>query len=241
MSRPVVSNFAESIYAQFPDAIRKEDANHDYALLIYAGAIGAMFEDIDIIAHAQGGNDPWTILLDIERLGDNAIPWIGQFLGVSVDTSLPPDEQRQQIRDHTAWDRGTPKALKESIRPLLTGTKTVELAERSSSAWTIEVSTYYDESPGDTTYENYYQDYADYTEFYNAWGSYQLAWEDAPREVILNTLKANKPAGIILTYSIIPGSPGTTNSYQTVVFIPYENYRDLWLENQTYQHIYEAM
>src|SRR4030095_9834944 len=112
--------FAEAVYAQLLPLQYAEPEN-EYALLKYIGALGQMFEQMDFLARSDDIGVSWTKLLDIKRISCDGVPWLGQLVGVSVDTSLTCDEQRQQVRDRIGWQRGTPEAMKSAIRKCLGG------------------------------------------------------------------------------------------------------------------------
>jgi Phage tail protein (Tail_P2_I) len=145
MDRPDYGGFADAVYDQMaPVAIW--DADYDWPLLKYLGAVGQMLELLDSLAH---DDIAWSGMLDLDRVPSNALPWLAQFLGVVLDVSLPDDEQRQQIRTHIGWSRGTPATFKMLAAQKLTGTRTVELHERDTSAYHFTVVTYQDETPPD--------------------------------------------------------------------------------------------
>ena len=57
------------------------------------------------------------------------------------------DRQRQRIKDHIAYDRGTVGHLIRGAQEWLTGTKTVYLYERDTSAWHMTIVTLTSETP----------------------------------------------------------------------------------------------
>jgi len=110
----------------------------------FIGAIGAAFEQMDDLAHA---NPQWSSLLDINRIPDEGLPWFGQFTGTLVDPNLTFAQQRQQIRANPGWHRGTKDAIALAVRPLLTGTQTVNIVERDTSPYHFNLATYGSETP----------------------------------------------------------------------------------------------
>lgn len=188
-------SLAEEMYSQLPQSLRDIDITSGYALLVYLGAIGQMLQNLDYLAHAPVGGTLWQNLVDLDLAPDYALPWLGQFVGVKVDTALPAADQRQQIRDHVGWGRGSVSTFKASARPSLTGTKTVDITERTTDADHFTVNTYSDETPD----------------------------EDAT----LALLVAAKPAGLIMTYIVLVGSPAGAT------------YGDLYDRGLTYGDIYD--
>lgn len=88
----------------------------------------------------------WSLLVDITRAPDKALPWLAQFVGVKLDSGLSLANQRQQIIDAANWKRGTPQALKDAPKPFLTGTKTVIFRERFGGPGKLTVITYTSET-----------------------------------------------------------------------------------------------
>jgi Phage tail protein (Tail_P2_I) len=231
-----VGSFALALYDQLkPLQYAESLPSVDFALLKYLGAIGQMLQDVDALAHDP--KIPWSSILDIDRIPDEGLVWLGQFVGVQVNPELTPDEQRQQIRAHVGWNRGTVAALKSSIRYLLGGTRTVVVVERTPDAYSLTVNTYASETHADLTYQDYYDNYLTYELFYLQFDSYRQAWLAIQSNLIAEILNENKPAGLILTYATLPGAPGTLNSYATL-FIKYDSEGDLMNEDQTYEDVY---
>lgn len=135
--------FAEELYEQMAP-LTYADEQYGWALLCFLGAIGQTIEDLDYLSHMEPS---WVGMLDLDYIPDAAIPWLGQFVGVVVDTALPYSEQRQQIRDHVGWARGTPKTFKSMAAGKLSLTKTVRLDERTPTPYSFRVITWADETP----------------------------------------------------------------------------------------------
>lgn len=95
----------------------------------------------DWASDGNNGEPGYSILIDITRCPDYALPWLGQFVGIRVTTGLPADKQRQQIVGLGTWKRGTVAALKAAPLPFLTGTQTVIVKERDTDPYHILVYT----------------------------------------------------------------------------------------------------
>jgi|SRR5215471_2324304 len=200
-------SFAQALYAQMAPVQNAEDQT-GYALLIFLGAIGQMLQDLDYLAHSPSPSRPiWFHLIDLDSCPDNGVPWLAQFVGVRTFPSFTPAQQRQQIRDKIGWGRGTPTALAAALRPYLTGTQTINILERQGGAYLIEVDSYATESPPAGAVQN------------------------AARAA----LNAAKPAGLILTWNILAGSP-TGGTYATL-YNNYVSYGNLYSTFQTYTDI----
>ncbi len=142
--------------------------------------VGVMFEEVaQLVEPGPNGEPGWSLLLDVGRCPAAALPWLGQFVGVTVDPALDEASQRQQIRDEQGMARGTPAAIVAAAQRYLTGTRSVILIERDASvcpsvpAYGLKVLT--------------------------------RTVETADTAVVLAALIAAKPAGIILDYSTVDG------------------------------------
>jgi hypothetical protein len=136
-------SFSQALWEQMLPLTFAEEL-YQYPLLKYLDGIGQMLQELDTLSHED---IPWSGMLDLDTIKPEALQWLGQFLGVVLDASLAESDQRQQIRDHIGWQRGTPKTFTDAIRTKLTGTQTVELHERDTDAYHFTVITYGDETP----------------------------------------------------------------------------------------------
>ena len=157
--------------------VAKEDTGDLRSL---CDGVGSMFEQVAQLVEPGPIAEPgWSLLLDVERAPADALPWLGQFVGVTVDPSLDEAAQRQQIRDEQGMTRGTPAAMVAAAQRYLTGTKSVILIERDASVCPT----------------------------HPAYGLKVLTRtsETADTSVVLAALIAAKPAGIILDYATVDG------------------------------------
>jgi len=121
------------------------------------GAVGTMFEQVaQIVETGPNGEPGWSQLLDVDRCPAYALPWLGQFVGVTVDPTLDEAGQRRQIRAETGMARGSVAAIVAAAQRRLTGTRTVVMRERSATACSAEpaygltVFTFTSETPDPT-------------------------------------------------------------------------------------------
>jgi len=126
-----------------------DEVNQDYALALYIGAIGdSLFQEVDTYAANDGDHVGWSMLVDIDRCPDKALPWFAQFVGQQLPGGLTPAQQRAYIKSLISWKRGTPESMKLAVSQYLTGNKTILFRERfAGDAWRLEVVTYNNETP----------------------------------------------------------------------------------------------
>jgi len=155
-----------------------EDAKWGWPLLAYLDAIGRMFQDgADLVQDGPNGEPGWSIVLDIDRIPDAGLDWLGQFIGQRFPVGMDAATKRQQIRNHFSWARGTPANIIDAVRLYLTGTKTADIAERTGSAYHFTVTIWAAEAPAST---------ADLIAYVNTYA---------------------KPAGLWWTLTVNPGTP----------------------------------
>lgn len=141
--RPPAGSFAEAIYEQM-EPVTWADEMVGWALLLYLDGIGQMLQDLDYLSHY---NPPWQPMINIDLVPNEGLQWLAQFVGAILDTTVDYDSQRQQIRDHVGWNRGTPATFISLGKARLTGTQTLELTERFNSPYRFRVITWQDETP----------------------------------------------------------------------------------------------
>lgn len=164
------------LYAKLGD-LTAPDQGLGYPLVTYIKALADQgYEDLyAIITDQDDGTPGWAILLDPLRCPAIALPWLGQFVGVAVDTTLSEANQRAQIQAVGGWYRGSVPSMLAAAKPFLSGSKFTQMVERyAGDAYQILYITHTAETPSDPT---------------------------AMQAAVI----AQKPAGIILTFSNVVG------------------------------------
>jgi hypothetical protein len=125
------------------------DLQNNNSLNIYlSGLSDPLFQDVeDWASDTDDGKPGYSILIDITRTPDEALPWLAQFVGAKLTVGLSPDQQRQQIIGLGNWKRGTVAALQAAPLQYLTGTQTVVVHERDTSPYHFLVYTLASETP----------------------------------------------------------------------------------------------
>ena len=172
-------SFAARLYTMLAP-LATEDFDNAWSLLIYCNAIGVMFQLIEDIVRDTPEGPGWSALLDLDRCPDQALPWLGQFIGVRIPAGYTPDQARARIASTDGFRRGTRDALIGALQPTLTGARTVLFYERS----------------GDPAVK---PDYA----YYLTVRTYTTQTPDEAAS--LRALLAQKPGGIVLDYKAVVG------------------------------------
>lgn len=175
-AQALLDNLAPMLYA---------DAENGSALQYYVEGLGTLFQIVEDWASDTDTAPGWSLLIDVDRCPDEALPWLAQFTGSVLPVGISADDQRDLIRSATRWKRGTPGALVGAPAPFLTGSKTVVFRER------------YD--PDDPAVDHpYYLYVITYTD------------ETSDPLLVANALMSQKPGGIILNYVVHSGQDYTS-------------------------------
>lgn len=124
----------------------------------YLGGLSLPFELVETWASDTDTHIGWSLLLDVDRCPVEALPWLAQMIGMTLDTSLSEANQRQQISQAGNWKRGTLPAMQAAPAPYLTGSKAVIVRERydgsgNDAPYYMEVITFDAETPNPTLVE----------------------------------------------------------------------------------------
>lgn len=143
---PVLESVAGELYEALAP-LAYDDANQDYALARWSQAIGAMFQPVENLVRDTDDGPGWSILLDVARVPESALPYLAQFVGVTLDASLSDSEKRQQIRDEVGQARGSVAGMRAAALPYLTGSQSMIFFERDTSPAHLTVVTRTSETP----------------------------------------------------------------------------------------------
>lgn len=173
----------------------QSDAELGFPLFNFIDVIASQFAAIDVLVRDTDEGPGWSQVFDLDRAPDAVLPFLGQMVGVAVDPEIGPDRQRIQIRAESGFDRGTPAAIINSAKRYLTGAQHVDLTERAPDQDGIEQA-------------------------------YQLVVTTYRTETpnpaqVASALLSQKPAGIVLTYTVIGGA---TYAYMTSHYATYAGF-----------------
>jgi len=148
--------------------------------------------------------DGWTDVLDPTATPTEWLGWVGQFAGVRLRRGLTEAQQRNRVLETAGQRRGTPEAIRGAARQLLTGSRLVKLQERTDADGNPSA---YDLRV--TTFEA----------------------ETPDPGAVEAAIAAEKPAGLILHYRLLPGA---TNDQVAAGFATYD---DLTAEFTDYDNL----
>lgn len=125
-----------SIAADLTTYVELWDTTGDFQT--YATAIGQMFAEIEQYAEDTDTTVGWSVLWDVDTATHNALPWLAMIVGERVPSGASDSQARALIKAAPNQDRGTPLAIANAIKQLLTGAQTVAMRERKRSDGTAD-------------------------------------------------------------------------------------------------------
>jgi len=155
MSEPIYDVTTERVYARLPEHFRRTDINQDYALKKYIHSVAqeqdqitTLIERFDYTPPEDGGELDDTSELVDPRFADEAwLPWLGQLLGVNLNSRVVDINARNEILNASnGYRAGTDDAIISAVQSELVGTKSVRLRKRSTDvgiggAWDLLIQT----------------------------------------------------------------------------------------------------
>ncbi len=146
MPGPLLDTVAAELYAANSNLAHDDEAN-GWALAHVCIAIGLMWQGVADIVEDRDGHPGWSAIVDVDRAPMSGLAWLAQRIGVGLTVGAPEAVQRDEIRRRSGEATGRPASMVAKAQTTLTGTKTVRLIERSSSAWTLTAITRTSETP----------------------------------------------------------------------------------------------
>lgn len=124
-------------------AINQNDP--DGALLELLDSVGRRLGEVDDLVSDSVDGPGWSALMDPDRTPYPA--WTAQLVGVTIPGGTSDAGARALIKARPRARRGSIQTIKDIARLHLTGTKRVDVIERTTSAYTFTVRTYAAETP----------------------------------------------------------------------------------------------
>lgn len=207
---PTLKSFAQSLYDSMAP-MQYAEPQTDYALAKFLAGLGEEFQVVDTYGRDYGEMTGWAIMLSPDLAPPEALGWLAQFVGVTLDVGLTVEEQRARIKSADGWRRGTVAAMRGAVAGHLTGSKTFSFRERYDylnpnidAPYHMEIVTYTAETPDPVA--------------------------------ALTAIMSQKPAGIVLHYIVKSGQDyqavRTNNATYLAVRTKYAIYQDMLLDYQ---------
>lgn len=204
--RPVVSQAAEELFAALGPWRDQDSDDTGWVLLRMCEAAASPLQSIIDNARDQPNGTPgWARVMSADTAPDSWLPWLGQFVGVAIDTYMTPAQQRSQIKAEQSWQRGTVGYLKQTIQRYLQRTQRVDIVERDQGAYHFSVTVWRGELAG-LHYDTLDAMYLTYTALDAAYPTYN-DMSNTNEQTLRDAAIAAKPAGLVMNLTVNPGLP----------------------------------
>jgi Phage tail protein (Tail_P2_I) len=144
-----------TLWNALPEFIQTSDAANQYTFLSWLEGIGSQQQAIDDLCRDTSHGPGWSVVMDLGRCPNYALPWLAQFVGVNIPgdqqgTSAIQDQaMRTTILAKQAFARGTAAAIVAAAQQYI-GTGTVNVIERYPDPYSLTVQ--YTDNNGSLTY-----------------------------------------------------------------------------------------
>ena len=95
----------------------------------YARAIGQMFVEVEGYAEDTDTTVGWQALWDVDTAPTGGLPWLAMVMGETLPQGVTDAQARALIRAAPNQDRGSPQAVADAIKQVLTGGQLVGIRE----------------------------------------------------------------------------------------------------------------
>src|SRR5215468_578343 len=86
---PALESFAYNLYEGM-EPVAWLDGTVGWSLAFFCGALGAMFQEVQDLARDSPDGPGWSAVMDLDRCPDGWLPWLAQFVGVTVVPGSTP-------------------------------------------------------------------------------------------------------------------------------------------------------
>lgn len=181
-------------------------------------AAGRLLQPLDDLCRDTAAGPGWSQVLDPNRAPLVALPWLGQFVGVQVDTAQSAAAQRTQISNEMGFQRGTPAAIIAATSPYLLPGQVATIRERDGDPYTLTVVVtgmqalgidYADLSAQYATYANLQATFPTYAAFSAAIAAIRAAVQAAkPAALLASVLFVTQDNALLAGAGVFTGQPG---------------------------------
>jgi hypothetical protein len=128
------------------------DDRYGWSLAILCGGVGEPFQEVDDLVRDTADGPGWSSIMDLARCRADWLPWLAQFVGVTIPTGTAAATARSMIAERQGFARGRRPTMVAAIQATLTGNKTVYMTERyTADAYKIAVRTLTAQTPNAAT------------------------------------------------------------------------------------------
>lgn len=139
-------SFADRLYEELAP-LAYDDINRQMALQQFCRALGTMFQPIEDVSRDRENAPGWSQVMNADTIISEGLPWLGQFVGVTLLGGLDDFNQRLRIKTTSGMQRGSPDAIRGAAAQYLIGKRQVIMRERFGGPYNLAVITYSAETP----------------------------------------------------------------------------------------------
>lgn len=134
MTRPAMNSVATQVYdslVPFNDLAGKDGEAVDWALAYFVNWLcdSTLQQVAGYAFDGDGGELGWSVLLDLDRVPDEAIKYLAQFVGVTINDALDVAGRKAQIANLESMQRGSASYIRSLLDTLV--------AAEGSSDWVL--------------------------------------------------------------------------------------------------------
>lgn len=206
MVMPVVSMAALEMWDALGPWADADGEETGWALLLWCESVAKPLQSVfDESRDQPDGTPGWAMVMSSATTPVGWLTWLGQFVGVKVDTYMTEADQRNQVKAEQGWQRGTVGYFITQVQKWLQGTKTVHVTERDTSPYHFAVQVYRGELAG-LHYSTLDAMYLTYNAMDAAYGTYADMTSTAEQN-LRDAAQAAKPAGLVMNLTVTAGLP----------------------------------
>lgn len=146
-----LSPAGQFVFDRLGPAMTSSDDDHGRVL---HELVASLVSPIDLIETALGVDGRFDVLLSPNNCPSVLLPWLAQLVGVDLPVGFDEATGRALVANPPSWRAGTPQAMVDAAKAYLSGSRRVDLAERThpdhpgeDSPWHVVLTIYVDEAP----------------------------------------------------------------------------------------------
>jgi hypothetical protein len=121
MAAPALTFTGQRIYDAVAPLAQVDDENA-YALARFCSAIAKLLDQaVDVSRDQDDGTPGYGQLFDVDNVDSEYLPYIARFVGVRLPAGLTDEAKRLRIKQTDGFRRGTPNAIINAARQHLVG------------------------------------------------------------------------------------------------------------------------
>lgn len=153
---PDVADDTWELWGYLPEFLQISDQNNGYPFLLWLNGICSQLQIIDDLCRDTEQGIGWSVVMDVGRCPNFALPWLAQFVGVNIPGNImgtTPQQDtamRQAILAKNSFARGSVLGIVNGILAILGSGASVRIIERWPDPYSLTIQ--YTDENGQLTY-----------------------------------------------------------------------------------------